>query len=189
MEYYSFNEGYKFLVQTRDLQEYYIPSNYNYIFLKNDYVLVESTSCKDSKFDIGIILKFEIFNCKEEKKIKKIYDKIHNINIIKKKLNYDEYLFNLIKNLIEKNCDKKNNIKLHGIVLEYDEKNLKIYYSQLNFHLRFEYKYVVDYLFKNLKCRIDFIKINNEDIDILINNYQNFKNILTNNSSVEIKVN
>tara|TARA_B100001989_G_C24297651_1_gene344176 strand:- start:32 stop:601 length:570 start_codon:yes stop_codon:yes gene_type:complete len=189
MEYYSFNEGYKFLVQTRDLQEYFIPINYNSIYLKNDYVLVESRSCKDSKYDIGIILKFEIFNNKEDKNIKRIYDKIHNTNLINKKLNYDEYLFNLIKNLIENNCDERFSIRLHGIVFEYDENNLKIYYSQFNSSHKFEYKYIVNYLYKNIKCRIDFIKINNEQVKDLINNYQNFKNILTNNSSVEIKIN
>lgn len=196
IEHSPFYGGYKFLVQTRDSQDYYIPNNYNLIYVKNDLVLVESIGCKDSRYDIGIILKLEIFYPSEElkinnekDKIKKIYCKCNNITLLIRKLNYEKYIYNLLNNLINKNYDKKYNIKLHGIVYEYDEKNLKIYYSQIYSNYRFEYKYIVNYLFKEIKCRIDFIKINDKKINDLIENYQNFSNILTDNLSIKLQEN
>ena len=122
-------------------------------------------------------------------KLKKIYTKCNDNIILYKKLKYEEYLYDLIYNLIENNCDKRLNIKLHRILYEYDEKNLKVYYSQKYSSYRFEYKSIVNYLFKELKCRIDFIKINDKEINELSNNNENFKNILKNNILVKINFN
>ena len=40
IEYSSFQGGYKFLVQTRDNKEFYVPNNYYIAYIKNDLVLI-----------------------------------------------------------------------------------------------------------------------------------------------------